>query len=72
MHLESDFNARVDEQRNQRSRQADGGDEAGATFDNQAAGSEPSFDMEETADIVLPFDHPIFRRKPLTRSDFGD
>jgi hypothetical protein len=30
------------------------------------------FDMEETADIVLPIDHPVFGRKPLSVHDFAD
>jgi hypothetical protein len=36
-----------------------------AAEDQQAAkesATRPPFDMEETADIVLPPDHPIFRR----------
>jgi hypothetical protein len=30
---------------------------------NTCAEATPLFDLEETADIVLPIDHPIFRRK---------
>jgi hypothetical protein len=34
---------------------------------NKAAETALSFDMEETADIVLPIDHPIFGRRHGSR-----
>jgi len=40
-------------------RQEEAADDHQVAKESQAR---PSFDMEETADIVLPPDHPIFRR----------
>jgi len=51
-------NSTVD-QRLEYARTEDSADDHGAFDESQAR---PSFDMEETADIVLPADHPIFRR----------
>ena len=47
------------DQRLQCARTEDSADDHRALGESPAR---PSFDMEETADIVLPADHPIFRR----------
>ena len=38
---------------------------------NKPATPDLSIDPEETADIVLPLEHPVFRRNH-SRSDFAD
>jgi hypothetical protein len=62
---ESQLNERLDAPRLYQ--QAESGMETSPQLQNKPTDPGPTFDMEETADIILPIDHPIFTRRHGSR-----
>lgn len=60
MHPEGIFDVTQDPQ--PRYRRAENNPEDGLQIQNKPAQPDLSIDPEETADIVIPLDHPVFRR----------
>ncbi len=69
MHPEGIFDVTPDPQR--RFRRSESEPEDCLQIQNKPAMPDLSIDPEETADIVIPLDHPVFRRNH-SRSEFGD
>lgn len=65
MQAESQLHQRLDALRQHP--QANRGMDDGPLVQNKAEEAGPSFDMDETADIILPIDHPIFKRRHGSR-----
>ncbi len=65
MQAESQFHQKLDVLRQHS--QAERGVDDSPQVQNQAAEAGSSFDMDETADIILPIDHPIFKRRHGSR-----
>lgn len=65
MQPENQFHQRLDALR--QSPQTESGVDDNPRIQSNPPEAGPTFDMEETADIILPIDHPIFRRRHGSR-----